>query len=168
MRALQTRFATRLRLVKWLTTWVALGAILIFSTGSHAMGKMHLFSAVQGVVVHKGAPVEGAVVEREYLWHWKDKKSVDVAKTDAQGRFQLPMIVESSFLGSLLPHEPVVRQTILIKHGGKTYEAWLFNRRDYEANTELAGRPISLLCDLDMPMSHKGPDGKVYGMCELR
>lgn len=168
MRALQTRFATRLRLVKWLTTWVALGAILIFSTGSHAMGKMHLFSAVQGVVVHKGAPVEGAVVEREYFWHWKDKREKLQVKTAANGEFRFAEVTASSLLGSLLPHEPVVQQTIRITHKGQTYTAWAFDKGDYDANTELDGKPISLICDLDQPASHQGPRERIYGICRFR
>lgn len=132
------------------------------------MGKMYLFSAVHGVIVHKGKPVVGAVVEREYFWHWKDRQVVEETKTNAQGEFQFAEATGSSFLGSFLPHEPNVRQTILIKYGGQTYMAWAYYRSNYDRLSELDGKPISLLCDLDAPPSHKGPSDRVYGICELR
>jgi hypothetical protein len=142
--------------------------LLVFNSKAHAMGKMHLFSAVQGVVVQKGAPVEDAVVEREYFWHWKDKREKLQVKTDATGGFKFPEATGSSFLGGLLPHEPVIQQTIRITHKGQTYTAWAFDKGDYEANTELEGKPISLVCDLDQAPSHKGPRDRVYGICQLR
>ncbi len=132
------------------------------------MGKMYLFSAVHGVVVHKGKPVEGATVEWEYFWHLKDQKAVAEVKTNAKGEFQFPEATGSSFLGSFLPHEPIVEQTIRIKVGDKTYMAWAYNRSNYDKLSELGGKPISLICDLDSPPSHKGPDDRVYGICELR
>lgn len=143
-------------------------SLLVFNAKAHAMGKMYLFSAVQGVVVQKGQPVVGAVVEREYFWHWKDKRDKVQVNTDATGGFSFPEATGSSILGSLLPHEPVIQQTIRIIYQGQTYMAWALDKRDYEANTELAGKPISLLCDLDQPPSHKGPRERVYGICQLR
>ncbi len=157
------------RAIQWLLPLlVVLSFILIFNTKAHAMGKMYLFSAVRGVVVHEGKPIEGAVVEREYFWHWKDQRDKVQVKTNALGEFQFPEATGSSFLGSLLPHEPVVQQTIRIAYQGQTYMAWAFDRRDYEPNTELEGKPISLLCDLNHPPSHKGPRDRVYGICQLR
>lgn len=132
------------------------------------MGKMYLFSAVHGVVVHQGKPVVGAVVEREYVWGWNDKTGVDEVKTDAKGEFDFAEITGFSFLGAILPHEPMVRQTIHIKHEGKTFMAWAYNRSDYDPLSELNGKPISLRCDLDASPSHKGPNDRVYGICELR
>lgn len=132
------------------------------------MGKMYLFSAVRGTVVQKGKPVEGAVVEREYFWHLKDQQVVEEVKTNAKGEFEFPEATGSSFLGSFLPHEPNVRQTIQIKLGGQTYMAWAYYKSNYDRFSELGGKPISLVCDLDAKPSHKGPNNKVYGICELQ
>jgi len=56
-------------------------------TEGQTMGKMVWFSAVRGTVLQDGKPVAGA--------------------------FALPAIVRNSFLGSPLPHEPLVKQTII-------------------------------------------------------
>lgn len=150
--------------MKWLAPLGVLGAILIFSTGSHAMGKMYLFSEVHGTVTHKGQPVQGAQLEREYRWAWKDEVGKDAAVTDAKGQFSFPSVVRSSILGSFLPHEPMVQQTILIKHQGQTYKAWMYDRGNYKDLGELKGKPIVLKCDLDAPLSHKSG---IYGICEI-
>jgi len=61
---------------------------LFFTTAveANAMGKMCLFSAVKGVVLDHGKPVEGATIERSYKWMWNDQVGVDKTVTDAQGR----------------------------------------------------------------------------------
>lgn len=127
------------------------------------MGKMCLFSAVKGVVLDHGKPVEGASIERSYKWMWNDQTGGDTATTNSQGAFSLPAIWGHSFMASILPHEPVVRQTILIKAGGKSYDAWMFTRGNYQENAELNGRPIVLACRLEAEVTHHG---QVYGMCE--
>ena len=128
------------------------------------MGKMVLFSAVRGKVLLAGKPIQGAVVERDFRWAWKDENGRDNATTDASGDFSLPAVVRSSFLGSLLPHEPMVRQTILITYGGKTYKAWMFDKGNYADNGELQGRPIVMTCRLETEPQRRG---EVYGICEL-
>ena len=88
----------------------------------------------------------------------------DAAVTDAKGQFSFPSVVRSSFLGSFLPHEPMVQQTILIQHQGQTYKAWMYDRGSYQDLGELKGKPIVLKCDLDAPLSHKSG---IYGICEI-
>jgi len=145
---------------------IAFFLVLFFFMGvNDAMANMYLFSEVTGVVVKGGKPVHDAEVEQEYRWAWKDEVGVKQVNTDAEGKFHFPTIVKNSFLGSLLPHEPMVRQTILIKHAGNVYKAWMFDKGNYQDNGELNGKTISLYCDLDEPMSHKGD---VYGICQLR
>lgn len=129
------------------------------------MAKMVIFSAVKGRVLDNGKPVAGAVVEREFRWAWKDETGTDKTTTGADGGFTMPAIERSSLLGSLLPHEPVIRQSLTIKHGGKSYEAWLYNKHNYDNNGELAGRALSLVCRLETPPQRRG-DG-VYGICEI-
>ncbi len=130
-----------------------------------AMTKMYLFSEVKGVVLKQGIPVEGAVVEQEFRWAWKDEVGRGQTKTDIAGKFSFPVVMRSSFLGSLLPHEPMVKQTILIKYEGQVYKAWMFDKGDYRENGELNGKAISLYCDLTAPLSHKD---NIYGICQLR
>lgn len=144
---------------------VLLASVLFWTTvdEANAMGNKCLFSAVKGVVLDNGTPVQGARIERSYKWMWKDQTGADGTVTDAAGAFSLPSIWGGSFFGSLLPHEPLVRQTILIKHAGKSYKAWMFNKGEYAENGELKGRPISLVCRLDAEPTHHG---EVFGICE--
>lgn len=131
--------------------------MLLFTTGeSYAMAKIYLFSEVKGVVVKQGIPVADAVVEQEYRWSWKDEVGTVQVKTDAEGVFRFPVVVRSSVFGSLLPHEPMIRQAILIKHEGNVYKIWMFDKGNYQENGELKGKLISLYCDLEEPSSHKG------------
>ncbi|WP_205702603.1 DUF6795 domain-containing protein [Rubrivivax rivuli] len=139
------------------------GLGLTLATQGTAMAKMVMFSAVSGKVLQDGKPVAGAVVEREFRWSWKSETGTDATQTDAQGVFKLPLIERSSFMGSVLPHEPNVRQTILIKHGGKTYKAWMFDKPNYKPEGEI-GRPIVMTCRLEKEPTHHGD---VFGICEL-
>lgn len=142
---------------------VLVGGLLLATQGT-AMAKMVMFSAVSGQVLQDGKPVAGAVVEREFRWSWKSETGTDSTQTDAQGAFKLPVIERSSFMGSLMPHEPFVRQTILIKHGGKTHKAWMFDKGNYKLDGEI-GKPIVMTCHLEKEPTHHGD---VFGICELR
>ncbi len=141
---------------------LALAGFLTLSQGC-AMAKMVIFSPVNGRVLLNGAPVAGAAIEREWKWAWKDETGSDRATTSHEGQFSLPLVEQGSFLGSFLPHTPSVRQTILIKHEGKTYKAWMFDKEDYKLNGELQGKPIRITCRLEsQPVRH----GDVFGICE--
>jgi hypothetical protein len=142
---------------------LACALLLTTADEANAMGKMCLFSAVKGVVLDHGKPVEGATIERSYKWAWKDQTGGDNPVTYGRGEFVFTAIWGHSFLGSLLPHEPVVDETILIHHDGQTYKAWMFTRGNYTENTELDGRAIVLGCRLEAEVTHHG---QIYGMCE--
>jgi hypothetical protein len=151
-------YALKMRLLGWV-----LGIALLAAQGN-AMASMVIFSAVSGKVLQAGQPVAGAVVEREFRWAWKEESGKDATTTDAGGEFRLPLIERNSLLGSVLPHEPMVRQTILIKHGGKTHKAWMFDKSNYDDNGELKGKPIRLTCRLESQPARRG---EVFGICEL-
>jgi hypothetical protein len=142
--------------------WVI--GIVVLAAQGNAMASMVIFSAVSGKVLQAGQPVAGAVVEREFRWAWKEENGKDAATTDAAGEFRLPAIERNSLLGSVLPHEPMVRQTILIKHAGKTHKAWLVDKSNYDDNGELKGKPIRLTCRLESQPARRG---EVFGICEL-
>lgn len=142
-------------------------ALLFFTVieKANAMGKVCVFSAVQGVVLSQNQPVAGAVINRKFIWTWGKETGVDEAVTDANGEFRLPAIFRSSLLGSFLPHQPFIEQTLLILHQGKEYKAWMFDKMNYEENGELQGKPISLVCRLENEPSRKG---EIYGICDIR
>ena len=145
--------------------WLVLLFFIYFIGESQAMAQMYLFSEVHGVVTNQGKPVFGAVVEQQYFWQWKSEHGQTQLKTDAEGKFTFPAIIKSSVMASLLPHEKIIEQTILIKHEGNIYKAWMFDKRDYEKNGELDGKSIFMDCNLQNQLSH---NGKIYGICELR
>ncbi len=144
---------------------VVLACVLLLTTVSeaNAMGKMCLFSAVRGVVLDHGKPVEGARIEKSWEWAWNDRKGHNETVTDQHGTFAFPPVWRRSLLASLLPHEPVVVQTILIHFAGKTYKAWMFDKHTYQENGELENRPIHIICRLESEVMHHG---KIYGICE--
>jgi hypothetical protein len=144
---------------------VILAAVGLLTAGkAMSMAKKCLFSEVQGVVLSNNQPVSGAVVEREYRWTWKGETGKDQATTGPKGEFKFPAIYRSS-LGSFLPHEPMVRQTILIRHAGQTYKAWMLDKGNYEENGELNGKPIVLVCRLETEPKRTG---EVFGICDLQ
>lgn len=113
------------------------------------MAKYVMFSPVSGVVLLNGAPVVGAKVERSYLWRWAKQRADDSVVTDAQGRFTMPEVTGSS-MSAWLPHEPFVEQGIAVYVEGKRYAVWGHNRRNYESNSELSGKPLRLRIELSM------------------
>lgn len=144
---------------------IALLLGLMTTTEASAMGKLCLFSAVQGVVLSQGQPVSDALVSRQFNWAWGKENGADETRTNAAGEFSLPAIFRNSLTASFLPHQPFIEQTILLKYQNREYKAWLFDKMDYEENSELGGKPISLRCSLENEPSRKNG---VYGICELR
>lgn len=164
----------RRNVVRWWLIGIALALALALAGMGEvwAMGRMCMFSAVQGVVTDHGKPVAGATLERTFKWAWKGETGVDRVQTDAEGRFHFASIWRSSFLGGLLPHEPSVEQEISISAGGKSYTAWQFIRTGYAENGELFGKPISLRCDLaseprKQVLEHNFVRHGIYGICEI-
>ena len=166
--------ANRRPVVRWLVIALALWVVLALAGmgEARAMGKMCMFSAVQGVVTEHGKPVGGVVVERRFKWAWKDETGVDRTQTDADGRFRFDPIWRSSLLGGLLPHEPSVEQELHVLQGDRSYLAWQFVRDSYKEGSELFGRPIRLHCELDSAarphlLEHNYVRHSIYGICDL-
>ena len=147
----------------WRLVGLGLLVLSLYGAQGTAMAKMVIFSAVSGQVLLGGKPVAGAVIERDWKWAWKDEAGADRATTSADGQFKLPIVERSSFMGSLLPHSPMVRQTMLIKHEGKRYKAWMFDKEDYNNNGELKGKPIRITCRLETDPVRRGD---LFGICE--
>ncbi|MER2520539.1 MAG: DUF6795 domain-containing protein [Bdellovibrionales bacterium] len=135
------------------------------------MAKVCLFSEVDGIVFLHGKPVEGADVERQYEWAWGGKTFTDKVVTDANGAFHFSPAFKSMILGSVLPHQPVITQTINITHDQKSVRVWAYAKMLYDENSELGGKPIKISCYLDREPTHfaeKITSVSPYGPCELR
>jgi hypothetical protein len=169
------------RIKYWRTVVLVLAtsvALLAVAKGSKML-KICLFSPVKGVVVHKGKPVVGAILERSWKWHLKNSGSscVDQAATDDSGHFSFPAVYSWLGVVQLIPHQPVIEQLITIKHEGTEYKAWGHTKMDYDEFGELSiahdlgqspglnGKPIDLYCDLDAEKKNRGGYG---GIAELR
>ncbi|WP_293368951.1 DUF6795 domain-containing protein [Nevskia sp.] len=153
-----------LRRARWRIAGVV-AALLILSlvTETQAMAKMCLFSPVRGMLLLDGQPVTGALVKRTWFWHWKDQRGEDSTRADDQGAFSFPAVYGGSFLGGLLPHEPIIEQRIVVDHLGKQYELWVHFKHSYKEGSELGGKPVNLRCQLDGERIRR--DG-ISGLCE--
>ncbi len=128
------------------------------------MAKMVLWSAMKGRVLMNGKAAAGAVLQRDFIWHFKDEKGSDKTTADAEGNFSLPAIERSSLMASLLPHEPVIRQVMTVTYEGKSYNAWAYFKHSYDDNVESGGRPINVICHLEQERTEHG---EVMGLCEF-
>jgi hypothetical protein len=146
--------------------WMSVGAavVLLGCLQGTAMAKMVLWSAMKGRVLMNGQPATGAVLVRNYNWHWKNEKGTDQTVTNAAGQFSFPAIEGQSLLGGLLPHEPVIEQDMVIEYQGKSYDAWAYFKHDYNHNDENNGKPINVTCRLD---AERARHGGVSGLCEF-
>ncbi|MGN6525693.1 MAG: DUF6795 domain-containing protein [Burkholderiaceae bacterium] len=146
--------------------WIAAGvvAVLFVVIRVTGFGKVVIWSAMKGRVVMDGRPVAGAVLRRDFNWGWSDESGTDSTTTDAAGGFRFPSIERRMILGSILPHEPVIRQVMTIDYQGKSYDAWAHFKRNYDVDDENDGRPIDVTCRLE---AERHRHGQVMGLCEF-
>jgi hypothetical protein len=153
------------------------GGALLLSTKAFGMFKVCLFSPVKGIVVQKGQPVVGAVIER--TWEF-GKKHSDQTVTDSKGEFTMPGVYSMNLLVKYLPAEVNIMQEINIHHSGQSWLAWCHFKSGFEEFDELQisefrgdgpglkGKPINLYCDLDKKVVNYGGVGGYGGIAELR
>lgn len=145
--------------------------VLVFSLSGLSEGcamgafdRLVLFSEVHGTVLKDGKPVEGAELIEKVVWSDNENEiPPQRAVTDAKGVFSFPAIERKAGLLRLIPAQPTIQQTITIKYQGVEYTAWLHGKGSYNANTELDGKPINLVCELTR---HPDYEGKHYGICK--
>ena len=127
--------------------------------------RLVFFSEVQGTVLKNGKPVQDAELVQEVVWsdNKNDVPSKQV-RTDAQGRFHFPTLEHRAGVARMVPHQPVILQTIIIRHDGADYTAWRHAKDSYEANSELDGKPLKLECELTCEADF---EGKHYGICKI-
>jgi hypothetical protein len=132
-----------------------------------AMGifdRLVLFSEVHGTVLKDGKPVAGAEIVQKVVWSDDENEiAPQRAMTDKAGAFSFPAIEHRAGVLRMIPAQPIMLQTILIRYQSAEYIAWQHSKTSYNANTELDGRPIRLVCELT-----RQPDfeGKHYGICK--
>lgn len=130
-------------MVRWITLLVG----LVANIGT--ANAMVLMSEMEGRLVDAaGEPAAGVRLVRTWDWAWRNRQGSDETVTDAQGYFHFPAVTGRSRTARIVPHEPSIRQTITAHHANGETEIWLAIKRNYEANSELAGRPLRVICGL--------------------
>jgi len=144
-------------------------AVAVFVSGvseGWAMGafdRLVLFSEVHGAVSMDGKPVARAELLQKVVWSDdEDKNREQHTVTNSNGVFGFPAIESKAGLLRLIPAQPTIQQTIVIRDQGVEYVAWMHGKGSYAANTELDGRPINLICELTREPDY---EGKHYGIC---
>lgn len=130
--------------------FILIVCLILFSSGVVAMsvldvGKVYTFSKITGVIVKDGKPVKNALITRTVDFQ---SKREDEAKTDENGRFELPVVTERT-ITKFLPQEFVVGQLIFVEHQGIKYKVWEGVKRSKEENSESQGKELDVYCDLD-------------------
>lgn len=148
------------------TLLLALAGFLGTLPEGWAMGvfsRLVLFSEVHGTVLKEGKPVAGAELLQKVVWSDdEDKSRTQHTVTDSNGAFGFTAIESNAGLLRLIPAQPTIQQTIVIRYQGVEYVAWLHGKGSYNANTELDGRPLHLVCELTRQPDY---EGKHYGIC---
>lgn len=148
------------------TLLLALAGFLGALPEGWAMGvfsRLVLFSEVHGVVLKEGKPVAGAELVQKVVWSDDESKNrTQNTATDRNGAFEFPTIEANAGLLRLIPAQPTIQQTIVIRYRGVEFVAWLHGKGSYNANTELDGRPLHLECELTRQPDY---EGKHYGIC---
>lgn len=153
---------------------IVLIGLLISSLGAQAMGffKKCMFSAVEGIVLSDGKPVEGVKIKRRYLWGAAQKEETDITTTNAEGKFNFPPLYNSAPSITLLPlHEASVSQQITFYHKDEEFDAWSFQRRNYKLGGEFDKNPLELICDLGWESKTHNEDdylNSYFGICKLK
>ncbi|WP_245965099.1 DUF4198 domain-containing protein [Trinickia dinghuensis] len=128
-----------------------------------AFDRLVLFSEVRGTVLKHGAPVAGAELIQKVVWSDNENEiAPQRAVTDEKGAFRFQPITRAAWFLRLIPAQPIMLQKIVIRYEGVEYTAWRHSKNSYDADTELDGRPIRLVCELT---SQPDYDGKHYGIC---
>jgi hypothetical protein len=137
----------------------------VFAMGSFGM-KLCVFSSVKGTVLKDGQPIKNALVKRTYKWN--GESFTDQQTTNEIGQFAFPDAFQKSLM-TFFPHNPAVTQLIKIHVDNTEYQAWGFQKGNYDVNGELNGKALQLKCELNNPeQPHNINPLKSYiGFCEL-
>jgi hypothetical protein len=144
-------------------------SLIAFGGKSMAFGKIYLSSAVTGLVLKNGEPVENVEITRRLNWHWGIKKISDAANTNSKGQFVLDEQTASSLTARIMPHEPVVEQRITLMHDGVEYKGWFYTKHNYDNNGEIDGKPLNFTCELTEDSEYRKAYGvrEAFGICRF-
>ncbi len=143
---------------------------LMFIGGkSMAFGKVNLSSQMQGVLFNTGEPVANATVTRRVSWHWGNLDETESTTTDDKGTFSFPEKTAVSFTAKLLPHEPVIKQSVMFSVDGIDYEGWIYTKHNYDNRGEFQGKALIFTCELSEKPKYRKTYGVhgAFGICQI-
>ncbi len=130
--------------------------------GLSDVGKVCLFSKMEGVIKLDGVPVNNAKLVRTVNLT-KDK--TDEAVTDQNGYFKFDAIFART-ITKLLPMEFVSNQEVWAHYRGKEYRIWMSVKREPDENSESQGKPFIVECELNSKERIFDVDGSpIFTLC---
>lgn len=135
-----------MKISKYLAIIIILGcnATHAFSMDFEDSGVAFVFSKMSGTVFFDDQPAAHATLIRTVNYGGYER---DRFKTDENGRFELPAIIEAN----LSPEEMAefsVGQEVLVEYQGRRYPLWSAVKRDPRENSEARGKPLQVRCEL--------------------
>jgi len=108
------------------------------------IGKVVLFSEMNGQLLMKGEPVKNARIRRVANF---SKDITDYATTDENGDFYFPAASVRT-ITTFLPTEFTARQELWVEVDGVEERFWLGVKSQREANSEARGDALKPVCEL--------------------
>ena len=135
----------------------------ISAMGLSDVGKVCLFSKMEGVIKLDGKPVSNARLVRTVRL---SKEEVDETVTDENGNFKFEAKFERT-ITKFLPMEFVAKQQIDVFYNGKEYEMWSGVKREPEENIESRGKALVVECELNSDNSLiEVNGGPIFSLCK--
>ncbi len=141
--------------------------ILVYSYAGNPFKKMVLSSEINGELFLNGKGLQNVSIERELKWSWTSEIFQDRTTTKDNGTFSFPKVSRRSLSGSLLPHEPGIRQTITLNYEGRKFKLWLHTKSSYEDLYEFKGKKVILECRLEN-QERRDEEFDFYGICKIK
>lgn len=117
----------------------------VLAMGLSDVGKVCLFSKMEGVIKLDGKPVSSARLVRTVNL---SKDEVDETVTDENGYFKFDVIFKRT-ITKLLPQEFVSNQNVTVYLKDKKYRIWSSVKRVPDENSESRGKPFVVECELN-------------------
>ena len=130
--------------------------------GLSDVGKVCLFSKMEGVIKLDGKPVSNARLVRTVNL---TEDETDETVTDEKGYFKFDAIFKRT-ITKLLPMEFVSNQSVWVFYKGKEYRIWMSVKREPDENSESQGKPFIVECELNSEQRIFDVDGSpIFTLC---
>mgnify|MGYP001546747662 FL=1 len=143
----------------WVTILVVCGGVAVSLTD---VGRVCLFSKMNGVITLNGEPAAGAKLVRTVNL---SGDQTDETTADDSGNFEFPAVFKRT-MAKHLPQEFAANQDIFVHYDGNEYRMWSAVKRTPDENSESRGKPLVVSCELSseesMIMVNNSP---IFSLC---